>query len=69
MYSGFGVSLSAARRRLGTASASATPGPEGDRMTELDVYLFREGTHARLYRLLGCHLVGTTADGGASARF
>ncbi len=25
-------------------------------MSEEDIYLFREGTHARLHRLLGCHL-------------
>ncbi len=26
-------------------------------LTEHDIYLFREGTHANLYRKLGCHLV------------
>jgi len=26
-------------------------------LTEHDIYLFREGTHAKLYRKLGCHLV------------
>jgi len=31
-------------------------------LTEQDVYLFREGTHGRLYDHFGCHL---TADGGA----
>jgi len=25
-------------------------------LTEHDIYLFREGTHANLYRKLGCHL-------------
>jgi len=34
-------------------------------MTDLDVHLFREGTHARLYRLLGCRL----RPGGEGARF
>ena len=34
-------------------------------LTDNDIYLFREGTHARLYRSLGCHL-GT---GGKGARF
>ena len=33
---------------------AATPG-------ELDIPLFREGTHARLYKQLSCHLVGQTA--------
>jgi len=31
-------------------------------LTEHDIYLFREGTHAKLYRKLGCHLA---AGGGA----
>jgi len=30
-------------------------------LTDHDIYLFREGTHARLYRVLGCHL----SDDGA----
>ncbi|MDP9920749.1 1,4-alpha-glucan branching enzyme [Variovorax boronicumulans] len=34
------------------------------RQGERDVYLFREGTHARLYDLLGCHL-GEQEGGGA----
>jgi len=25
-------------------------------LTEQDIYLFKEGTHATLYRSLGCHL-------------
>src|SRR5512134_2920425 len=32
-------------------------------LTEQDIYLFREGTHASLYRRLGCHLL--PGDGGA----
>ena len=32
-------------------------------MTDDDIYLFREGTHARLYEQLGCHL---RADGGGA---
>src|SRR5215467_6702821 len=31
-------------------------------LTEHDIYLFREGTHAKLYRKLGCHL----APGGGA---
>ena len=34
-------------------------------LTDHDVYLFREGTHARLYEQLGCQL----ASGGQGARF
>jgi 1,4-alpha-glucan branching enzyme len=33
------------------------------RLTEHDIYLFKEGSHARLYENLGCHLAG---DGSAS---
>ena len=33
------------------------------RLTEHDIYLFKEGSHARLYEKLGCHL---TDDGSAS---
>ena len=35
------------------------------KLNDNDIYLFREGTHARLYRSLGCHL----AAGGKGARF
>jgi 1,4-alpha-glucan branching enzyme len=34
-------------------------------LTDNDIYLFREGTHARLYRSLGCHL----GAAGKGARF
>jgi 1,4-alpha-glucan branching enzyme len=34
-------------------------------LTEQDIFLFREGTHSRLYANLGCHLM----DGGAGASF
>jgi 1,4-alpha-glucan branching enzyme len=34
-------------------------------LTDHDIYLFREGTHARLYRNLGCHLDA----GGEGGRF
>ena len=32
-------------------------------ITEHDIYLFKEGSHGRLYENLGCHL---TDEGGAS---
>jgi 1,4-alpha-glucan branching enzyme len=35
------------------------------KLNDNDIYLFREGTHARLYRSLGCHL----GAGGKGARF
>jgi 1,4-alpha-glucan branching enzyme len=34
-------------------------------LTDQDIYLFREGTHARLYDMLGCHLEGEGQSGGA----
>ncbi|MGA7983666.1 MAG: 1,4-alpha-glucan branching enzyme, partial [Burkholderiales bacterium] len=34
-------------------------------LTDHDVYLFREGSHARLYDKLGCHL----SSDGKSAQF
>ena len=43
------------------AKADARPGPP---FSDQDVYLFREGTHARLYDAMGCRLV----EGGASFR-
>jgi 1,4-alpha-glucan branching enzyme len=42
----------------GTAPAGAATG-----LSDFDAHLFREGTHARLYDKLGCHLLGD--DGGA----
>ena len=42
-------------------AAEARKGPA---LTDHDVYLFREGTHARLYGAMGCHLV----DEGARFR-
>jgi 1,4-alpha-glucan branching enzyme len=34
-------------------------------LTEQDIYLFKEGTHAALYRVLGCHLLPDAEGGGA----
>ena len=36
-------------------------------LTEHDIYLFKEGSHARLYEKFGCHL--TDRDGVAGAHF
>ena len=36
-------------------------------LTETDIYLFKEGSHGRLYESLGCHL--TEQDGVAGAHF
>ena len=36
-----------------------------DKLTEHDIYLFKEGTHAALYRKLGCQML-PEADGGAA---
>ena len=32
-------------------------------LTAHDIYLFREGTHGRLYQGMGCHLVGNGGEG------
>ena len=39
---------------------------EPNMLTAHDIYLFREGTHGRLYQRMGCHLV-RNADGGAAS--
>jgi 1,4-alpha-glucan branching enzyme len=39
-----------------------------DMLTEQDIYLFREGTHSKLYRSLGCHLLSAERGGGAHFR-
>jgi 1,4-alpha-glucan branching enzyme len=36
-------------------------------LTDHDIYLFREGTHSRLYEKLGCHLDTAGAEGGRFA--
>ncbi len=43
-----------------------TAGARGNRLTDHDVYFFREGTHARLYRAFGCHLGEAAGQSGAS---
>jgi len=35
-------------------------------LTAHDIYLFREGTHGRLYQRMGCHLVRNAGGGAAS---
>jgi 1,4-alpha-glucan branching enzyme len=37
--------------------AKAAEARKGPALTDHDVYLFREGTHGRLYSAMGCHLV------------
>jgi 1,4-alpha-glucan branching enzyme len=39
-------------------------GPAPHVLTEHDIYLFREGTHAGLHHKLGCHLDGDGSGGG-----
>jgi 1,4-alpha-glucan branching enzyme len=45
--------------------AIRSPGTR-DALSDHDVYLFREGTHARLYRAFGCHLGEVAGQSGAS---
>jgi 1,4-alpha-glucan branching enzyme len=49
-----------------TQSTAGTPDPDG-LLTDFDLYLFNEGTHARVYEKLGAHL--TKVDGKAGAAF
>jgi len=50
----------ASARSLGKAVA-------GRVLSDFDAHLFREGTHAKLYDKLGCHLLGEPGEeGGAS---
>src|SRR5215207_6574620 len=37
-----------------------------EKLTEQDIYLFKEGTHASLYRKLGCQLMAEGEGGGAT---
>ncbi len=47
-------------------SRSKAPPVVGPALSDFDAHLFREGTHARLYDKLGCHLLaGGDGDGGA----
>ena len=39
---------------------------ESNMLTAHDIYLFREGTHGRLYQRMGCHLVRNAGGGAAS---
>jgi len=49
-------------RTASAASRVATPAPAyGAAFGEQDLHLFREGTHAQLYRKFGCHLDATGA--------
>src|ERR1700694_2567879 len=40
---------------------------EPNMLTAHDIYLFREGTHGRLYQRMGCHLVRNAEGGGSPA--
>ncbi len=42
-------------KRAGKAAAEAGKPPRATRLSEDDIYLFREGTHSRLYEKLGAH--------------
>jgi 1,4-alpha-glucan branching enzyme len=51
-------------RSVGPRSMSARNGRSNASLTDLDVYLFNEGTHLRLYERMGAHAAGgTKADG------
>jgi 1,4-alpha-glucan branching enzyme len=44
------------RRPSGGGARRRTPGPSPTTLGDHDVYLFREGTHGRLYQSMGCQL-------------
>ncbi|HXN16273.1 MAG TPA: 1,4-alpha-glucan branching protein GlgB, partial [Usitatibacter sp.] len=46
-------------------TAFPTAGLSPGTLTEHDIYLFKEGTHAALYRKLGCQLLSAERGGGA----
>ena len=50
-----------------SAPHSAAPARARSALTDHDVYLFREGSHSRLYEKLGCHFL--TADDRDGAQF
>ena len=43
-------------------SRSKAPAALGSALSDFDAHLFREGTHAKLYDKLGCHLLGEPGD-------
>ena len=45
---------------------SALPSRAGNGLSDRDVYLFREGTHGRLYRAFGCQLGERAGQAGAT---
>jgi 1,4-alpha-glucan branching enzyme len=53
------------RRPRRVRGQDAAPREAVTLLTEQDIYLFREGTHSRLYGKLGCHIL----EDGAGARF
>src|SRR5262245_11362211 len=57
------------KQRLGQEPAPVSPAPVPDvpHLTDMDVYLFNEGSHHHLYRTFGAHLA--TAEGQAVATF
>jgi 1,4-alpha-glucan branching enzyme len=46
---------------------SVTAGKDASWLTELDIYMFKQGNHFRLYEKLGSHLI--TVDGETGCRF
>lgn len=59
-------------KKQGVSARPRSKAVAGPVLSDFDAHLFREGTHAKLYDKLGCHLLGEPgADGedGAGARF
>ena len=49
-----------------TATGTVRASPAAATLSDHDVYLFREGTHTRLYEKLGAHLVDEGGEAGAA---
>ncbi len=60
-----GFAINPPRRTRRVRGQDAAPREAVTLLTEHDIYLFREGTHSRLYGKLGCHIL----EDGAGARF
>ena len=59
------LELDAAGQRYDKGETPAHQEP--NMLTAHDIYLFREGTHGRLYQRMGCHLVRNAGGGGSAS--
>ena len=55
-------------KKEGVPAKSRSKTVTGRVLSDFDAHLFREGTHARLYDKLGCHLLGEPGEQAAQLR-